>query len=87
MKKLKEEFKGLIITKKHIILGDVTFDSNTVSQEKFENFINLGCGFEILFENEPEPIKEEKDEEIGIKTISYEGIVEEPNNKTTKKKS
>jgi hypothetical protein len=86
MKKLKQEYKGLIITKKHIVLGDVTFNSNTVTPDKFQNFIALGCGFEILFEDEQIEI-EEKEEGIGIKTISYEGVTEEKPKKTTKKKS
>jgi hypothetical protein len=87
MKKLKEQYKGLIITKKHMILGDVTFNSNTVTPDKFQNFINLGCGFEILFEDEQIEIIEEKEEGIGIKTISYEGVTDEKPKKTTKKKS
>lgn len=85
MKKLKEEYKGLIITKKHMILGDVTFNSNIVSASDYENFINLGCGFEVLFENVEE--NETKDEGIGIKTINYEGVLEEKAKKNNKKKS
>lgn len=87
MKKLKEEYKGLIITKKHMILGDVTFNSNIVTPDKYQNFINLGCGFEVLFENEEIEIIEEKEEGNGIKTINYEGITKEKPKKTTKKKS
>jgi hypothetical protein len=49
--KLKPEFDGLIITRKHFIIGEITFDSNKIDPDKYENYAN--SGFEDLFYIEP----------------------------------
>lgn len=45
--RLKEEYKGMIITRNHILVGNVTFDSTRVAQEQYANFHNI---FPDLFE-------------------------------------
>lgn len=55
MKRVKEIYKGLIVQKNHMIVGNITFDSTKVSPEHYENFIKLG--FEELFEDVPETIE------------------------------
>jgi len=45
--KLKEEYKGVIVTRNHMKVGKVTFNANSVKEEQYINFYNLG--FEELF--------------------------------------
>jgi hypothetical protein len=46
--KLKDEYQGLIITKKVYGIGDITFDPTKVEPKDYENYIKIG--FEQLFE-------------------------------------
>lgn len=46
--KLKDEYKGIIVSRNDIKLGRVTFDTNKVDEENYKNFFRLG--FEYLFE-------------------------------------
>ena len=66
MKKLKEEFAGLVITRNWVGIGKITFDSNVVDQDKFENFAKYG--FDDLFED-VEDFEEENEIEEEEKTI------------------
>lgn len=50
--RLKQEFDGLIITRKHFVIGEITFDSNKIDPDKYENYAK--SGFEDLFEPMPE---------------------------------
>jgi Mg2+ and Co2+ transporter CorA len=54
--KLKEEYKGVIVTRNHMSIGKVTFDANIVKEEHYENYVKLG--FDELFEEIVETIVE-----------------------------
>lgn len=46
--RLKDEYKGMIITRNHMLVGNVTFDTTRVAAEKYANFQNI---FPDLFES------------------------------------
>lgn len=46
--RLKDEYKGMIITRNHMLVGNVTFDSTRVAAEQYANFQNI---FPDLFES------------------------------------
>lgn len=48
MYKLKEEYKGIIVSRNNPIIGKVTFNSNTCKPEDYKTYFKLG--FEELFE-------------------------------------
>jgi hypothetical protein len=45
--RLKKEFEGMIITRNHMLVGNVTFDSTRVDKSQYKNFQNI---FSDLFE-------------------------------------
>lgn len=57
--KLKEQYKGTIVSRNHNLIGRVTFDTNTVSEDKYLNFYNLGFDqmFDEIEEVKPAPKK------------------------------
>jgi hypothetical protein len=46
--KLKEKYKGLRVTRSNITIGKITFDANSVKEEHYQNYYDLG--FTELFE-------------------------------------
>ena len=64
--KLKPEYKGLTITKALFGIGQITFNTQTVSEEDYQNFFNIG--FDECFEQTTPKYKA---------PIQYHGI-EEP---------
>jgi hypothetical protein len=50
--KLKDEYKGVKVTRNHMGIGKVTFDANIVKEEHYENYVKLGFGelFEEILE-------------------------------------
>jgi len=52
--KLKEEYKGVIVTRTNMALGQVTFDADKIKEEYFEKYVNLGFG--ELFEEVSKPV-------------------------------
>lgn len=46
--RLKDEYKGMIITRNHMLVGNVTFDSTRVAPKQYANFQNI---FPDLFES------------------------------------
>ena len=55
--KLKEKYKGLRVTRNDIRVGKITFDANSVKEEHYQNFYDLG--FTELFEVVEEAPKKE----------------------------
>lgn len=58
MLKLKNQYKGLTITRSHKALGTITFDSNKVNESEYQFYYNNG--FKDLFTKG--------------KTIKYKGV-------------
>ena len=54
--KLKEEYKGLVITKLYPGVGYITFDTDKVLQSQYKNF--LPYGFDHIFDVENEIVTE-----------------------------
>lgn len=50
--KLRNEYKGVIITRMIPGIGEITFDPFLVKEDDYNNFYNLG--FEFIFEIESE---------------------------------
>ena len=48
--KLKPQYEGLRITRNDIRIGKITFDANTVKEEHYQNYKNMG--FDIFDEVE-----------------------------------
>ena len=46
--KLKEKYKGIRVTRSNITIGKITFDANSVKEEHYQNYYDLG--FTELFE-------------------------------------
>ena len=46
--KLKDEYKGIIVSRNNPIIGKITFNSNTCKPEDYKTYFRLG--FEELFE-------------------------------------
>lgn len=55
--KIKPEYQGLIITRNHMILGQITFDPFKVDPEHYINFYNNGFDY-IFYEVETKPKKQ-----------------------------
>lgn len=66
--KLKDKYKGLIVTRTDIRVGKITFDANTVKPEDYQNFYDLG--FTELFE-----------EDRSVNEITKDLITEDPSYK------
>lgn len=54
--KLKPEFEGMIITRKHFVVGEITFNANQVPQDSYQNYSK--SGFEDLFEAVEDDVKQ-----------------------------
>lgn len=54
--KIKDEFKGMIVTRNHNRVGKITFDTNRVEEDRYINFFNHG--FEEMFDVVDEVITE-----------------------------
>lgn len=83
--RIKEQYKGLIITKSVFGLGQVTFDPSKVDPKDYKNYIKMG--FEELFEEIIEEIiqliiEEVKDVIEDIKEEIQEKKTKRRNNKT-----
>jgi len=48
IKRVKQEYKGLVITRKNISLGSITLDTAKVELNQIDNYIN--SGFADIFE-------------------------------------
>jgi hypothetical protein len=79
--KLKEEYRGLTITKNHFLLGWITFNDG-VDPKHFINYQKWG--FDI-FEEEYDEIVEEVDKVIE-KTIDFNSKVDKPVKRVRNKK-
>ena len=55
--KLKDKYKGLRVTRSDIRVGKITFDGNSVKEEHYQNYYDLG--FTELFEIVEEKPKKE----------------------------
>lgn len=55
--KLKDKYKGIRVTRSNITIGKITFDSNSVKEEHYQNYYDLG--FTELFELVEEAPKKE----------------------------
>ena len=55
--KLKEKYKGLKVTRSNITIGKITFDANSVKEEHYQNYYDLG--FTELFDVVEETPKKE----------------------------
>lgn len=78
MLKLKNEYKGLIITKNVFGIGNITFDETKVNPIHYDNFAKIG--FEELFEEGPDP--DGTKQLLVDQSIKYEGIKQDkPKNK------
>jgi len=64
--RLKDEYKGVIVSRNDIKIGRITFDSNKVSEENYKNFYKLGFEylFELIIEEVIEEIKEFVEDKI-----------------------
>lgn len=76
--KLKDEYQGVIVSRNNPVIGRVTFNSNTVDPEHYENYFKLG--FEELFEEIIEMIIDKTLDKIVDEVKEYIG------NRKTKKK-
>ena len=83
--KIKDQYKGLIITRNVFALGQVTFDPSKVDPKDYKNYVKMG--FEELFEEVIEEIiqlivEEVKDVIEDIKEDIQERTTKRRNNKT-----
>ena len=46
--RIKKDYKGLVITRNHMLVGNITFDAAKVQPEQYDNFKKIG--FEDVFE-------------------------------------
>lgn len=49
MLQIKQQYKGLVITRNLFNIGNVTLDTNTVEQHNYKNFYDIG--FDEFFED------------------------------------
>lgn len=84
MKKIKDEYKGLVITFFSPGIGNITFDPTKAKQSEFDNFSRIGLDY--IFEEEQEHICDENCEHSKEKTFEdVKKEVENYSDKTTKK--
>ena len=79
--RLKEEYKGIIVSRNNPIIGKVTFNSNTCKPEDYKTYFKLG--FEELFEERVEKVIDviiDKIEDV------VEDVVEHVHNKRKKRR-
>ena len=79
--RLKDEYKGIIVSRNNPIIGKVTFNSNTCKPEDYKTYFRLG--FEELFEKVID-IVIDKIEDIVEEVV--EDVIEHVHNKRKKRR-